>query len=335
MKKALAWVAMLACLSLAYGCGSSSGETTFAVSSYTPAFSATDVALSSVLTATFNKDANPATVNTATFTLVSAEVTGRPTAQAEVSGTVSYNAVAKTATFTPSAALLPSTRYTATLAIGIQDTTGQGLPAAVSWSFTTAASPPVTTLNIIAVIGAVGGYVRVQENNGSGAYITDATATVNGYNFPFRADRANQYWSHEEGFTCAAGSPVQVVVAWRGLTVTSSAIVMPYTPTITQPASGASLSRASAITVNWSDPPAGQEAEYFHINATAGSSHHYGAHLGPAVRTYDIPADSLNAGPAEIMVRACRLTVDFTGSAGSDSSVGAEGDPTVSVTLTE
>ena len=73
-----------------------------------------------IVTATFSKAMNPATINTTTFTL-----TGPPGATS-VAGAVTYNATTFVATFTPAATLSVSTAYTATITTGAQDTFGNG-----------------------------------------------------------------------------------------------------------------------------------------------------------------------------------------------------------------
>ena len=105
------------------------------------------VPLNQVLSATFSKAMNAATINAATFLL-----TG-PGAAA-VAGTVTYNPTGSVASFTPSAALVPNTVYTATITTGAADSTGDPLAANYSWSFTTAVSPVV--LATVPINGATG-----------------------------------------------------------------------------------------------------------------------------------------------------------------------------------
>src|ERR1700682_419243 len=90
-----------------------------------------------VISATFSKAMNPATINTTTFTLTGPGVTSVP-------GTVSYVVATRVATFTPSASLAPSTTFTATITTGAQDTSGIALAANFVWTFTTSATctPP-------------------------------------------------------------------------------------------------------------------------------------------------------------------------------------------------
>jgi hypothetical protein len=85
-----------------------------------------------LITATFSKPMNPATINATTFTLT---LNG-----ANVSGTVTYVVATQIATFTPSATLAASTTFNATITTGVADTFGNTLAANFLWSFTT--SPP-------------------------------------------------------------------------------------------------------------------------------------------------------------------------------------------------
>jgi hypothetical protein len=62
---------------------------------------------------------------------------------ASVPGGLSYNGATRTATFTPAAPLAATTTYTATVS-GATDPSGNVM-APDSWSFTTAAAPPVPT----------------------------------------------------------------------------------------------------------------------------------------------------------------------------------------------
>lgn len=97
------------------------------VISTVPANLATNVSLDQTLTAEFSEALNVATVNTSTFTLKNGDVA--------VVGNVSYDGV--TATFNPSAKLLPSTEYTAKLSTQIKDLAGNPMANEHSWKFTT------------------------------------------------------------------------------------------------------------------------------------------------------------------------------------------------------
>ena len=90
-----------------------------------------------VITATFSKAMNPATIDTSTFTLTSSGVS--------VSGKVTYVVATDVATFTASSALAPNTLFTAKITTGAADTFGNTLAANFVWTFTTSPlCPPAT-----------------------------------------------------------------------------------------------------------------------------------------------------------------------------------------------
>ena len=99
-----------------------------AVTSETPASGATNVAVSTAPTATFNEAVQAGTIS---FTLKSSSGT--------VAGSSSYNSTTNVTTFTPTSALAYSTTYTATIS-GAESTSGVTISAPFSWSFTTAAA---------------------------------------------------------------------------------------------------------------------------------------------------------------------------------------------------
>jgi hypothetical protein len=106
-----------------------------------------------VISATFSKAMNPATINTSTFTLASSG--------GSVAGQVTYNAASSVATFTPTASLAVSTTFTATITTGAADTFGNTLAANFVWTFTTsaacAAPPPPPVLGTACSFGILGG----------------------------------------------------------------------------------------------------------------------------------------------------------------------------------
>ena len=83
-----------------------------------------------VVTVTFSKAMNPATIDLATFTLTAP-------GPATVPGTVTYDAPSDTATFSPSSGLALNTVYTATVTTGAKDMFGNALASNFVWSFTT------------------------------------------------------------------------------------------------------------------------------------------------------------------------------------------------------
>ena len=96
----------------------------------TPATGATDVPVSSPVTAQFSE---AVTASTVAMTLKTA-------GGATVAGTTAYQATSNTATFTPAAALTPSSTYTATVS-GAKDAAGNTMDT-ITWTFDTQSPPP-------------------------------------------------------------------------------------------------------------------------------------------------------------------------------------------------
>ena len=104
------------------------------ISSVTPANSATNISTGTSVTARFSEPLNASTVTSTSFTLSAPS--------GSVFASVSYNGSTNTATLQPSSALAASTTYTARVN-GVKDVAGNMLAAAYSWTFSTAAAPPV------------------------------------------------------------------------------------------------------------------------------------------------------------------------------------------------
>ncbi|MEO6805359.1 MAG: Ig-like domain-containing protein, partial [Edaphobacter sp.] len=81
------------------------------------------------INATFSEAMDPSTINGTTFTLTGPN-------GATVAGQVSYSSTNKTATFTLSAPLAESTKYTATITTGAKDLYGNAVASNYVWSFT-------------------------------------------------------------------------------------------------------------------------------------------------------------------------------------------------------
>lgn len=114
------------------------------VVSTTPLTDATSVPLNTLLTAAFNESILPTSVTASSFTLV--------TGGNSVAATVAYSEAGRIATLTPTAALQPSTLYSATLATDIRDLAGNALASATLWSFMTGSltdtiAPTVSAVN--------------------------------------------------------------------------------------------------------------------------------------------------------------------------------------------
>lgn len=111
------------------------------VASTLPATGAVRVPVAATVKAAFDKAMDSTTITTGSFSLRSSSA---------VSGTVSYDASTKTATFTPDANLEWGARYTATLSSSITDTAGNKFTG-ISWSFTTEQKPAEDAGNVAGV----------------------------------------------------------------------------------------------------------------------------------------------------------------------------------------
>ncbi|MGC7093844.1 DUF4082 domain-containing protein [Amycolatopsis lurida] len=130
------------------------GDTTPpAVTGRTPASAATNVPLTSAVSATFNE---PIDLSSVQFTL-------QDPGLAKLSGTAALSADQKTVTWTPSARLAPGTTYTANLKVA--DANGNAMPTPTTWSFTTTTTPacPCSLFSAATV-------PTVEAENDSGSY---------------------------------------------------------------------------------------------------------------------------------------------------------------------
>lgn len=100
------------------------------VSTVEPQDRASDVPADTVVTATFSKEMNRATINDQTFKLLD------QTTLTPIAGTVDYNVPDRMATFTPSQALEYGKTYGATITAGVKDQAGNALAEDRAWHFT-------------------------------------------------------------------------------------------------------------------------------------------------------------------------------------------------------
>jgi hypothetical protein len=105
----------------------------------------TGVPVNTRITATFNKSMSSSSLNTNTFTLQCPAGINTPSS-------VTYDALSRVATLTPTANLPTGTSCTATVTTGAQDTNGLALPGNYTWAFETGSSsdvtPPVVTQHV-------------------------------------------------------------------------------------------------------------------------------------------------------------------------------------------
>jgi Ice-binding-like/Bacterial Ig-like domain len=118
-----------------------------AVASVAPPNGANGACSNAVVTATFTKAMNPASINATSFTVAPG-----------VTGTVTHDTTNEIFTFTPSASLAVSTVYTATITTAAMDMYGNRLTANFVWTFTTAANgchPAPVVASVLPFSGAL------------------------------------------------------------------------------------------------------------------------------------------------------------------------------------
>jgi hypothetical protein len=120
-------------ITLIFSCSKDDFEATIGfcplVTATNPTDGATNVPLNQQITATFNGEVDPATINSSSFTIVGS---------AAVAGTISYSGL--TATFIPNSNLKPNTTYVGTITTLVKDFTGNALQEDYIWTFSTGAT---------------------------------------------------------------------------------------------------------------------------------------------------------------------------------------------------
>ena len=109
------------------------------VVSTVPTNNATGAALNTLISATFNEEIDPTTLNSSTFFIKQGNT--------NVAGSISYAGM--TAIFTPAANLLPNTVYTGIVTTGIRDKQRNAPKANYVWSFTTGVAPDTIPPRVI------------------------------------------------------------------------------------------------------------------------------------------------------------------------------------------
>ena len=147
------WFLVLLLVTFVTGCAGNGGENPGiiapTVSATVPVNAATVVPIGNKLTVTFSGAMDPASINATTFTV---QASGPPLGPI-VLGTVNYDAITNTATFTPPASnLAANTEYTATITTGAKSLGGKALASDHVWKFTTGAAADTTPPTILSTI---------------------------------------------------------------------------------------------------------------------------------------------------------------------------------------
>lgn len=110
----------------------SAEETLLSIQQTTPPENAAHVPVETLISVTFNKPIEPASLRPDSIIVVDQE---------KVEGVIAYEPVTRTVTFSPESPLAYEERYTVILKEGIEDRAGNRLLTAESWSFTTERPP--------------------------------------------------------------------------------------------------------------------------------------------------------------------------------------------------
>lgn len=147
--------------------------------------------LNKIVTATFNVNMNPETFVPESFILLD----DSQTTNAEVEGTVSYNAGTKTMSFTPSTQLSNNTSYTARIRSIVKDLNGIALAADYVWNFSVFASvPKVISTSPVSLDGNVVTYKTVTATFSTAMLNTTLSGTTfTLYNGPTQVAGAVSY----------------------------------------------------------------------------------------------------------------------------------------------
>ena len=281
-----------------------------------PANADTGVVLNKTVNATFSTAMDPLTITApGTFTLSVAGVNG-----AAVTGTVSYDAQTKIATFTPSANLTASTQYTAKVTTAAKDLAGNALAAGLvpnPWSFTTGTTLAPVGPNL-ASAASFGGF-------GSGAGITNqGTLTVINGDIGTTGASTLVTGFHDQGPGCIyTETPLNIG------TVNGNIDTAPPPPTVACPSEGTSVTAAIAT-----QAAADALAAYNNISPASrpGGTDPYAGQLGGHV----VPPGVYMAAGGSFQITGSDLTLDALGDVNaiwvfqmpaSTLTVGAPGAP--------
>lgn len=185
------WLAALVVI-FAVGCGHEAVNVPTVLSTI-PANGATEVVVSTPISATFSVAMNPTSISSSTFTVTAA-------GGAVIAGTVSYSGMV--ATFMPSSPLLYSTQYTATITTGATSQAGTHLVSNYVWSFTT-----ITPIPMVVSTSPANGASGVPVGQVLSASFNEpmTSASINGSSFTV---------------TSAGGGAVTGTVTYNGVTAT-------------------------------------------------------------------------------------------------------------------
>lgn len=177
-----------------------------------PANGASGVPVSAVVTVTFSEAMDATTITGTNFNL------RLSSSGAFVTGTVSYNAATRVATFTPSSPLTAPTNYTVTVLPGVKDVAGNAMAAPFQFTFSTGDTTPPTVVSTLPANLAT----NVPTNQVVSATFSEAmnATTINATTFTLRVTATS----------AAVAGTVAYNPATNTATFTPSALLAPGTP---------------------------------------------------------------------------------------------------------
>jgi len=153
-----------------------------------PSVDARAVPTYTLVSATFNQDMDPSTINSSTF-FVSQGIT-------PLVGSVSYITISKAAVFYPVVPLALNSPYTATVTTGAQNLSGEPLAEDVVWTFTTTDGTSPLSDGMDIYFGDLHNHSSYSDGQGNPADAF-ATARANGLDFFALTDHSNQLTAEE------------------------------------------------------------------------------------------------------------------------------------------
>ncbi|MEO5602199.1 MAG: ice-binding family protein [Cyclobacteriaceae bacterium] len=169
------------------------------VSSTNPVNKATNIAINTTLSSTFNVAMEASTITSASFTVKQGTT--------NVAGSATYTGMI--ASFDPAENLLPNTLYTATISTAAKNTSGTALASNYVWTFTTGAIPDTTVPTVT---------LSNPSNNATGVSLNQALVITFGEAMDKTTITATTF-TMSQGSTAVAG------------TVTSTGTTATFTPT--------------------------------------------------------------------------------------------------------
>ena len=194
----------------------------------------TNVPVSSAITATFSEAMDASTINTSTFTV-----------SGGVTGTVSYNAGTKTATFTPSSNLVYNTTYAATITTGVKDSAGNAIAVNYPWSFTTIQQYTLTVTKAGTGSGTV---TSLPSGISCGSDCSEPYSSGTGITLTATADAGSVFTGWSGGGCSGTGTCVVTISAD---TVVTASFGNAISITVTVPNGGESWEAGGTYTIRW------------------------------------------------------------------------------------